>query len=157
MINDLTFHFDHIGLVFCLSIFKGYICSWNISSHVFYCSSLLDVLHNLDFISSMREILVYVVLFASPTLDWCSSPFSQGVFFLGLLLSRPILLIFIRVFSIERRFESFPSLIKFLLLLIPPILLQILSSLSLLVQVLILSNGFCQSSRLIKLKLFLIK
>jgi len=117
----------------------------------------LDVVHGIHFISSEREILVHVVFFASPTLYWWSSPFSQVVFILGFLLSRLILLIFITIVSIERRFESFPSMIRILVLLILPRIFQIVFSLSLIVHVLIHSNGFCQISRLIILNLLFIK
>jgi hypothetical protein len=125
--------------------------------YFFYCGSFLDVVNGLHFISFVREILVHMVFFASPTLNWWYSCFSQGVFFLGFLLSRLILLICIWNILIERRFESLPSLIRILLLLILPRLLQIFFVLSLLIQVRIFPNGFCQSYRLIILNIFLIK
>jgi len=105
----------------------------------------------------MRETLVLVAFFASPTLDWWPSPFSKGVLFLRLLLGRLILLICIWTTSIERRFEFLPYLIKILLHLILPRLFQIYSALSLLIQVLVLSNVFCQRSRIIILNLFFVK
>jgi hypothetical protein len=148
MINDLTFHFSHIGLVFVLLIFLGCIYSWNTFSHVFYYRGFLDVVHSLHFISSVREILVHVVFFTSPTLDWWSSPFSLGVFFIGFILIQLILLIFIRLVSLERRLESLYSLTGILPLLIPPIFLQLFSTLALFIHVFSLSNGLCQISRL---------
>ena len=88
MIND-TFHFNHIGLLFCLSIFEG--CIYCV--HVLYYCSRLDVVHNLFLISFVRNILVLVILFTPPTLDSWYSSFSQGVFLPRFIFSNLLLLI----------------------------------------------------------------
>jgi hypothetical protein len=113
--------------------------------------------HGLQFFLYVREILVQVIFFASPTLDLWYYPFSHGEFSLGFILSILVRLIFIWAISIERRFESFLSLIILLLLLILPIFLQRLSSLSFLIQVLSLPNGLSQIPRFIILNLLFIK
>jgi hypothetical protein len=145
-----------MGLVYCLSIFQGYIYSWNIFAHVFYCSILLDVVKCPHIVLFVREILVHVIFFTSTTFNWWYFPFSQGVLPLGFILSRIIFILCIRNVSVERRFESLASLIRFILLLILPRLLQRLFSISLIIQVLILSNGLCQSSGIIILDIIFI-
>ena len=72
-------------------------------------------------------------------------------------LSMSILLICIRTIFVERRFESLPSLIIFIPLLILPIFLQIFSTLALLIKILSLSNGLSQSFGLIILNLIFIE
>jgi predicted ferric reductase len=93
----------------------------------------------------MREILVHVLLFTSPTFDWWYSPFSQEVLFLGFILSRLILLICARIVAIERSFGSLPTLIIFFLLLILLRFMERFSTLALLIHVLNFYNCLCQS------------
>jgi hypothetical protein len=81
----------------------------------------------------MWEILLQVIFLASPTLDWWSSPFSQGIFLLEISLRILILMIYVRLIPIEGRFESFPPLIRLHIFLVLPIFLQIFSSLALLI------------------------
>jgi hypothetical protein len=102
-------------------------------------------------------ILVQVIFFASPTLDWWSSPFSQGIFFLEIPLITLILMIYIRLILIEGRFESLHPLIELRILLVIPIFLEGLSSLALLIQVFSLLDSFSQGLGFIILDLFLIK
>jgi hypothetical protein len=98
-----------------------------------------------------------VIFLACPTLDWWSSPFSQGIFLLEISLSILILIIYIRLIPIEEMFESFPSLIRLHILLVLPRFLQRFSSLALLIQVFVLPNGFIQGLGFIILDIFLIK
>jgi hypothetical protein len=96
-------------------------------------------------------------LLCIPNIGLVVFPFPKGVLSLGLIFSRLILLIFIRDSFVEGRFESFPSLIRFIFLLILPILVQIFSSLSFLIQVFSLPDGLCQSGGFIILYIFFIK
>jgi hypothetical protein len=98
-----------------------------------------------------------VIFLTSPTLDWRSSHFSQVFFSLGFILSILAGMIFIWDISIERRFESFLSLVIILLLLILPIFLHGYSSLPFLIHVLSLPNGLSQSLGFIILNILFIK
>jgi hypothetical protein len=113
--------------------------------------------HSIHSVLSVWAILVQVIFLASPTSDWWYSPFSQGIFLLGIPLSILILMISIRLIPIEGRFESFPPLIRLHILLVLPRFLQGFSSLSFLIHVFILPNGLSQGIGFIILDLFLIK
>jgi hypothetical protein len=113
--------------------------------------------HNIYYVLSMWAILVQVIFFVSPALDWWSSPFSQEVFFLGFTLSILILMISIRLISIEWMFESFPLMIRLLLLIILPRFLHGFSSLALLIHVFILLDGLSQGLGIIIPIIFFIK
>jgi hypothetical protein len=113
--------------------------------------------HSLHSILSVWQIRVHVIFLASPTLDRWSSPFSQGVFLLEILLSILILMISLRLIPIEGSFESFPPLIKLCIILVLPIFLQGVSFLAFIVHVFILLDGLSQGLGFIILDVFLIE
>jgi hypothetical protein len=68
MIINLTFHLNHVGLIFYFPIVQGCISPWHSSTHIFHYIKLLDVMYSPHPLSLVRTIFVHVVSFTSPTL-----------------------------------------------------------------------------------------
>ena len=119
MIINLTFHFNHVGLIVYLPIVQGCIDPWHGSTHILYCLLFIDVMCSLHFISLVRTIFIHVISFTSPTLyGMLSWPLSQGIcHFLITLRWFPLLMCLISI-PYERWLEPFLPIIHIVFLLV---------------------------------------
>ena len=124
MIINLTFHFNYVGLIVCLSIVEGCIDPCYAFAHVLY-YLLLDTMHSPHLISSVRTIFIHVISLTSQTLYallfW---PLSKGICHFLITLRWFPLLICLRSIPYERWFEYFLPLIHVYFLLVIPRLLE---------------------------------
>jgi hypothetical protein len=140
---NLTFYFNHVGLIICLSIVQGCIVPWHASTHVPYFLLFLNVMHSPHLISLVRTIFIHVISFTSLTLYGLFSwPISQGIYHFFITLRWFPLLMCLRTITNERWLKSFLPLIHISFHLVIPGLLESWPSSVLLIQILILSYGF---------------
>jgi len=143
MIINITFHFDHVGSIVCLSIFQGCIDPRHDFSHFLYCLLLLDAMYNIHIISLVRTIFIHVIFLTYPKIygmiPW---PISQGLHHFLITLRWLPLLICLRSISDKMWLESFLPLIHISFLIVIPSPLESWLSSVLLIQILGFSYGF---------------
>jgi hypothetical protein len=121
MIINITFHFNHVGLIVCLSIIQGCLYPLHTLAHVFHYIHILKFVDDPHPFSLVRTIFIHVFSFTSPTLyELLSWPLPHGIYHLRFILCWIPLLMCLGFVPKEIYLRSFLPLIHLAFLLIVP-------------------------------------
>jgi len=73
MVVNITFHFNHRGLILCLRVVQGCVDPEYSTAHVLHCFILLNIVDSSHFVISVGAISVPMVSFTTPTFHWWRS------------------------------------------------------------------------------------